>query len=75
MKTYQIKAKAKSVPQARIDIIALVSINSNIYDAIEYLKDDVNRIHNCDIYHIDDIRFIEESPNTTVPKVKYLNPI
>ena len=34
MKTYQIKAKAKSVPQAKIDIIALVSIDSNIYDTI-----------------------------------------
>ena len=75
MKTYQIKAKAKSIPQARIDVLALVSINSTVYDAVKFLKDDMRINYSCNIYQIDDISYIEDSDGITLPKIEYLNPI
>lgn len=75
MKTYLIKARAKSVPQSRVDILGLVSINTNIYDAVNYFRDDLSRRHHCMLERIESINFIEESNNIKVPKVEYLNPV
>ena len=75
MKTYLIKAKAKSISQSGVDILVLVSINTNIYDAVAYLRDDLPRRHHCEIVYIEAINFIEESDDIKVPRVEYLNPV